>query len=242
MLFARVTAEHGLEYELASLNKSYPLTARKKSEISSNNSDADSSSPDSNNSEEKSESSSIGDSGDDRDSGDDNDGSSENNNEDKYNHVQAYLRYVKRGGKLGDGVENLLEDTITVQPPRKNAVPWFARVIAVQNADDIIAVRWLHRQDMSTKFFFLEDKIDEVHFEAIICNGIEMKPVWEGAQVMWKLLTFLVFIQGLNSDDLATIDQTRCNTAVRSSVPRVDITELVFEDAEEFRNFIVNIE
>ena len=75
--------------------------------------------------------------------------------------LQSYLQYIQRGGKLSDGIIGMqLDAVIAVQPMRSNSLPWFARVVQVGLAQHEVQVKWLHRHEQSSKYFYQDDTID----------------------------------------------------------------------------------
>ena len=100
-------------------------------------------------------------------------------------------------------------------------------------------VKWLHRHEQSSKYFYQDDTIDVIHKETIICNGIDLQPVF-GEKLMWKLLTLLLFIQALNQDQPSRMTEN-WNIATRLSAVKYDLTELMFEDEQDFRKFATSL-
>ena len=154
--------------------------------------------------------------------------------------LQSYLRYIQCGDKLSDGIIGMQPDAvIAVQPTRSNFLPWFARVVQVNLAQHEVQVKWLHRHEQSSKYFYQDDTIDVIHEETIICNGIDLQPVF-GEKLMWKLLTPLLFIQALNQDQPVRMTEN-WNIATQPSAVKYDLIELMFEDEQDFRKFATSL-
>ena len=85
----------------------------------------------------------------------------------------------------------------------------------------------------------MDDTVDPVDKEAVICNGVEFEPVYGDTQLLWKLLTPLPFIQALNAnpEDAPSIIQPFSN--IKSTLKKkknIDLTSLAFQNAAEFES------
>lgn len=152
--------------------------------------------------------------------------------------LAAYLSYIRNGSKLYDGVTNPQVGSIAaVAPRRKNGVPWFGRILSVDHEEQKISLRWLDRVENKTIYFYLSDSEEIVHFETVICTGVDFEPI-VGSKMMWKLVTPLCFIQAMNQDEPPQLIQQ--NLKVRAPTPRnkYDLGQLVFANADEFMNFL----
>jgi hypothetical protein len=125
---------------------------------------------------------------------------------------------------------------VAAQPDRKNALPWFGKVVQLIGTDQV-EILWLHKSNNMAKYYYLDDKTSTVHREAIICNGVEFEPVFR-AQLLWKLLTPLSFIQELNQVQPPNLAHPLATTTFVQKAQAFDITNLVFNDAEEFEDFL----
>jgi hypothetical protein len=160
-----------------------------------------------------------------------------NNNNNNYNHLQQYLAYLSSGARLNDGTINMQVDTIVAaQPGRKNAIPWFGKVIQLIGSEEV-KVMWLHRKENTAKYYYMDDEINTIHIEAIICNEVEIEPVF-GDRLLWKLLTPLPFIQALNQDNPPILAPPLAAMKFMRKVRSFDITNMVFNDVEEFKDFL----
>ena len=56
----------------------------------------------------------------------------------------------------------------------------------------------------------------------------------------WKLLTPLSFIQAMNSENVPSLSQPSAIYQNPPKKPLVDMTTLIFKDANDFANFVVN--
>jgi hypothetical protein len=125
---------------------------------------------------------------------------------------------------------------VAAQPDRKNGLPWFGKVIRLIGTEEV-EILWLHKSSNMSKYYYLDDVTSTVHREAIICNGVEFEPVF-GDRLLWKLLTPLSFIQALNQDDPPNLAPPLATTTFVQKVRSFDITTLVFNDKEEFKDFL----
>ena len=152
-------------------------------------------------------------------------------------HLQEYLHYLRSGSRLNDGVENITRFSViaTIGPGRKNAYPWFAKVMEIHAED--VEVIWLHRLQNSSKFYYAGSVMDHVPKDAIICNGVEFVPKF-GDKLIWKLVTPLTFLRTLNSDNIPTIQGALSEVEPAQEKKKgLDITGLVFHSPEDFRKF-----
>ena len=95
------------------------------------------------------------------------------------NSLQDYLKFIKRGGTLNDGIQGMDVDCIVaVQPERINAHPWFGKVVKIDSTLKQVHLKWLHRHESSTTYFYMKDSLDVVHVDTIICNGVDFEPVF----------------------------------------------------------------
>ena len=103
--------------------------------------------------------------------------------------LQSYLSYVKKGCRLYDGVDNIQENVVVaIAPKRKNRLPWFGRVIEINQNQKELNVRWMDRLENKTIYFYLTNNNSIIHFDTVICNGIEFEPLLD-KKLMWKLVT-----------------------------------------------------
>lgn len=152
--------------------------------------------------------------------------------------LTAYLKYIKNGSKLYDGIENITEDVVVaVAPPRKNGVPWFGRVVKLHSNLSQLDVRWLDRLETKNIYFYLTEKLATIHYDTIICNGVQLEPVI-GNKLMWKLITPLSFIQNLNCDEPPNIIQQSGKIPSRVKQIKYDLSKMLFGNSEEFITFV----
>jgi hypothetical protein len=89
----------------------------------------------------------------------------------------------------------------------------------------------------SSKYYFLNDKLDNVNMNSVICNGVEFEPLFE-ARLLWILLTLILFIKALNSDDSLSIEKATSSLSFQTKKQTMDITNLIFSDKVEFEEFL----
>lgn len=151
--------------------------------------------------------------------------------------LEAYIAYVKNGSKLNDGVHNLKKDVVVaVSPERKNGIPWFGRVLAIDNEKKEVNVRWMDRLQSKTIYFYLTDNSASIHYETIICNGVQMEPML-GDKLMWKLVTPLPFIQSMNTDTPPALQQNSTVVGTSNKKKKFDLSQMIFASTEEFLQF-----
>jgi hypothetical protein len=152
--------------------------------------------------------------------------------------LAAYVKYIKGGSKFFDGVQNIRTDiVVAVAPQRKNGIPWFGRVISIEPENQMLQVRWMDRLQSKTVYFYLTNNTSKVHYETVICNGVDFEPIL-GEKLMWKMVTPLCFIQNLNSDSLPTIQQSNSVVLPYQRKQKFDLTQMVFGSAAEFTQFV----
>lgn len=152
------------------------------------------------------------------------------------NLLRDHLEYVKRGGRLRDGLEGVEKGcVVAVQPPRRNSHPWFGKVVEVREGS--LLLLWLHLRK-SRKYFYIDNSTDVVANDSVICNGVECQPLF-GEELLWKLMTPIAFIQQLNSDAPPTLDRANPLPEEKIKEKKIDLTRLVFEDEEEFAAFLL---
>ena len=104
------------------------------------------------------------------------------------------------------------------------------------HAEDVEVI-WLHRLQNLSKFYYVGSVLDHVPNDAIICNGVEFVPKF-GDKLLWKLVTPLIFLRTLNSDNIPTIQGALSEVEPAQQKKKgLDITGLVFHSPEDFRNF-----
>ena len=70
------------------------------------------------------------------------------------NSLQDYLKFIKRGGRLNDGIQGMDVDCIVaVQPERINAHPWFGKVVKIDSTLEQVHLKWLHRHEFKHNLF-----------------------------------------------------------------------------------------
>lgn len=161
-----------------------------------------------------------------------------NQNTVNHTHLQEHLDGIKRGDRLRDGVDGLqIGSIIAVQPSRSNSLPWFAKVIQQLNATKL-SIMWLNdAKGTHTQYYYLEDDLDTVSTDAVICNGVEFEPVF-GERLLWRLLTPIAFITAMNNDNIPTIQAPLMVHQEISKPAKVDLTSMVFSSATEFEQFL----
>jgi hypothetical protein len=60
---------------------------------------------------------------------------------------------------------------------------------------------------VSSKYYFLDDKLDNISIDSVICNRVEFEPLFRD-RLLWRLLIFILFIKVLNSDDSSSMEKT----------------------------------
>ncbi len=152
--------------------------------------------------------------------------------------LEAYIAYVNSRSVLNDGVDNLKKNVVVaVAPERKNGIPWFGRVLDVDERKQEVRVRWMDRLQSKTIYFYLTNDQATVHYETIICNGVQMEPVLD-EKLMWKLITPLPFIQSMNSDTVPELIQQKGNTIVTyNKRKKFDLSQMIFANSAEFLEF-----
>ena len=104
------------------------------------------------------------------------------------------------------------------------------------HAEDVEVI-WLHRLQNLSKFYYVGSVLDHVPNNAFICNGVEFVSKFRD-KLLWKLVTFLIFLQTLNSDNIPTIQGALSEVEPAQEKKKgLDITGLVFHSSEDFRNF-----
>ena len=153
--------------------------------------------------------------------------------------LEAYIAYVNSGSVLNDGVLNLKKNVVVaVAPERKNGISWFGRVLDVAANKQEVTVRWMDRLQSKTIYFYLSNEVATIHYETIICNGVQMEPVLE-EKLMWKLITPLAFIQSMNSDTPPDLLQQKENTiSSYKKRKKFDLSQMIFASSEEFLQFV----
>ena len=152
--------------------------------------------------------------------------------------LESYIKYIQGGSRLFDGVQNIRTNVVVaIAPKRKNGLPWFGRVTDVDKDNQNLTVRWMDRLQNKTVYFYLTNNTSEVHYETVICNGVDFEPIL-GEKLMWKLVTPLSFIQNLNADILPELLQPDTVVATYQKKQKFDLTQMVFGSAAEFTNFI----
>ena len=152
--------------------------------------------------------------------------------------LQVHKNYIESGCKLYDGVENLRKNVVVaVAPPRANGTPWFGRVIDFNEQMQEIQVRWMDKLQNKTTYFYLTEKEGTIHFETVICNGIQFEPLLQDT-LTWKLLTPLAFIQSMNNSNPPKIQQNNTLLTVRPTKKKFDLTKMLFANSVEFLEFV----
>jgi hypothetical protein len=152
--------------------------------------------------------------------------------------LEAYIAYVNSGSVLNDGVLNLKKNVVVaVAPERKNGIPWFGRVLDIDEDNQEVKVCWMDRLQSKTVYFYLTDNEATVHYDTIICNGVQMEPLLE-EKLMWKLVTPLPFIQSMNSDTPPELLQQKGTTiSTYQKRKKFDLSQMIFINSEEFLEF-----
>jgi hypothetical protein len=123
-----------------------------------------------------------------------------------------------------------LNSIIAIAPSRKNALPWFGKVFKI-HLNNTVDVLWFHKHNDSI-YYFLNKKPDNVHYDAIICNGIEFEPNYNET-LQWRLLTPISFIQALNSDNIPILrNLLHTPNPYKPNQAAFNITNLVFKNKE----------
>ena len=156
-----------------------------------------------------------------------------------HKHLESYLAYLRSGARLYDGVENIsINCIVAIQPDRKNGVSWFAKVMKI--LEEKLQILWLHK-DTNTRYFYLDDKLEMVHKETIICNGVALEPIY-GQTLLWKLLTPLSFIKEMAKSDKINLERPFATSIVEPKQKMIDFTSLVFANRDDFIHFVYNYE
>jgi hypothetical protein len=156
-----------------------------------------------------------------------------------HKHLESYLAYLRSGARLYDGVENIsINCIVAIQPDRKNGIPWFGKVMKI--LEEKVQILWLHK-DTNTRYFYLDDKLEMVHKETIICNGVALEPIY-GQTLLWKLLTPLSFIKEMAKSDKISLERPFATSMVEPKQKKIDFTSLVFADRDDFIHFVYNYE
>ena len=129
-----------------------------------------------------------------------------------------------------------MNSILAVQPEKSNMLPWFSRVVDIDENDKEVTVRWFHKKS-DTTYFYMDDGVATVPFGAIICNGIDFEPVYSSV-LYWRLLTPMSFIRQLNCYNPPKLKRAH-NVSVTPKVRELDITKLVFSNAKEFKSFVI---
>lgn len=146
--------------------------------------------------------------------------------------------------RLKDGVIDLRRNSIVaVQPSRANGIPWFGKVLQLIGNDQV-EVLWLHKSSNNAKLFFLNDTPNIISNDTIICNGVDMEPIYGYDKLLWKLLTPTAFIQALNADPdkMPTLAPPMSQLQAKQKKQNIDLTTLAFNNTEEFQKFLYNYE
>jgi hypothetical protein len=152
--------------------------------------------------------------------------------------LEAYMAYIKSGSKMYDGTENLqIGSVAAVAQARKNGIPWFGRILHVDIEKQSVSLCWLDRLENKTIYFYLLDSIESVHFDTIICSGVDFEP-HVGSKLMWKLVTPLCFIQAMNKDEPPELIQQDVKLREAKKRTKYDLSQLVFANSDEFLNFV----
>ena len=84
---------------------------------------------------------------------------------------------MKSGCRLQDGILGIIEHSIVaVSPPRKNGLPWFAKV--EQIFPEKYLIRWLDCQEDAVHYYIASNTTDYITNDMIICSGVEFEPVF----------------------------------------------------------------
>jgi hypothetical protein len=155
-------------------------------------------------------------------------------------HIQDYLAYLKSGATLHDGTDGMQVETVmAVASYKKNAkVPWFGKVTNIDT--DYVDVIWLHRCKNTTKYYYTDSSVNQIHSDTIICNGVEFAPKF-GDKLVWKLLNPLLFLYALHqSPKQITINKPISFSPPSQPKERIcrDISSLTFANKQEFEDFV----
>ena len=156
--------------------------------------------------------------------------------------LQAYLRYMKCGGRLQDQIDGLQKDAIVAVAPDlgEGRLPWFGRVIQIDSVAEEILIRWFHKGVSSNVYMFKEEEEPVwIHFETVICNGVYFEPTGESVGKMWKLITPMQFIREMNVHKFDMIQADSCTMKTR--IKNVDILGMHFNNSTELESFLENI-
>lgn len=87
----------------------------------------------------------------------------------------------------------------------------------------------------------MDDNKAKIHVETVICNGVEFEPeLGNGNGLLWHLLTPMSFISALALGE-NLLRKNEANAKVTEQQQQVDLTTLVFHNAEEFREYITGL-
>lgn len=158
--------------------------------------------------------------------------------ESSYGHLHDYLAYLQQGPLIKDGTDGIeVGGIVAVQPSNVRAIPWFGKVVRLLPPS--LEILWLHKAGNSTKYFYLDTRIDTIPLGSVICNGVEFEPTF-GDKLMWKLLTPLPFIKSLNNDTVPPMESPLTTPSTHHSKRSFDISGLVFANKQEFENYLYN--
>ena len=91
--------------------------------------------------------------------------------------MQQHYNYLQSRHRFYDGVVNFqLNSIIATTLPQTNGLPWFRKVLKI-NDDDTIDVLWFYKHNDSI-YYYLDNKPANVSFDVIICNDIEFEPTY----------------------------------------------------------------
>ena len=148
-----------------------------------------------------------------------------------------FLAYLRSRARLYDGVENIsINCIVAIQSDRKNGVSWFAKVMKI--LEEKVQILWLHK-DTNTRYFYLDDKLEIVHKETIICNSVVLKLIYEQT-LLQKLLTPLSVIKKIAKSDKINLKHPFATSIVELKQKKIDFTSLVFADRNDFIHFVYN--
>ncbi len=99
-----------------------------------------------------------------------------------------------------------------------------------------LKVLWLHKEN-TTNYFYLDDSTAIIHQDTVICNGVEMEPLY-GTRLLWHLRTPLPYIQAMNSDNIPPLLPPLTTTTLLKQKQAFDITGLAFSSVEDFTSFM----
>ncbi len=156
----------------------------------------------------------------------------------QYLHLQQHYNYINSGHCLNDGVANIVIGCIVaVASNCKNGLPWFRKVIKLYQQTSELEVLWLHKENNTSFYKYLNDTTAIIHFETIICNRVEFESI-HGTQLLWHLRTPLSFIQALNNDTTPSLHLPLSSSTTLKKPLSIDISGLAFANMEEFSAFM----